>query len=120
MLAPSPAELQIIRSMLIKEYGPNTHFLGNLPSLYFDVRQRTGKGFFEIFSKSDQPEPTGRINDEITEFVRTSLPVPADTVGFTLFIRNGYLSSFEGYTFGDAEWPDAPIEEWLVLAKPEV
>jgi hypothetical protein len=45
----------------------------------------------------------------------TKLPSPRDAVGFTLFINSGFMSSFEGYTFGDVQWPDEPIKDWVVL-----
>jgi hypothetical protein len=34
-----------------------------------------------------------------------------------LFIRDGLLASFEGYTFGDVRWPDELMEHWLIFDK---
>lgn len=115
MLDLSPAEVRIIRSMLVKQYGPKTQFLDQLATLQFDVRHLTGTGYYEIFARPPQLNPADNINEEITENLMTSLAPPCDSVGFTLFIRGGYLSSFEGYTFGDVRWPDDLIEKWLVL-----
>lgn len=38
------------------------------------------------------------------------------TVGFALFIRGGKISTLEGYTFGDEQWPDV-IETYEVKNK---
>ena len=115
MPTPSPTELKIMRSMLTKAYGPQTPFIPQLSRLQFDERHPTGVGFWEIFTTRDPANQVDDVNNEITEFVNTSLASPADTVGFTLFIRNGYLSSFEGYTFGNVKWPEGLMENWLVL-----
>jgi hypothetical protein len=115
MLNLSPAEARIIRSMLVRQYGPKTEFLDQLAALQFDVRHLTGTGYYEIFVRPPQLKPADNINEEITENLTTSLAPPCDSVGFTLFIRGGYLSSFEGYTFGDVRWPDGLMEKWLVL-----
>jgi hypothetical protein len=56
-----------------------------------------------------------RLDTELSVDLRTKLEPPQDLVGFTLFIRDGYLSSFEGYTFGDVRWPDKLMEEWLIF-----
>jgi hypothetical protein len=47
-----------------------------------------------------------------TDF-ETKVPSSRDLVGFTLFIDGGFMTSFEGYTFGDVRWPDGSMEEWL-------
>ena len=111
----SPAEARIIRAMLIKQYGADTALLGQVSALGFDTRHLTGTGYYEIFQKPEGLPPADIVNNEITEYLTTSLPPPCDSVGFTLFIRDGYLSSFEGYTFGDVRWPDEPMEDWLFL-----
>ena len=56
-----------------------------------------------------------QINIEISEGYRTLLNAPCDLVGFTLFIREGYLSFLEGYTFGGVRWPDELMEKWLIF-----
>lgn len=111
----SAPELQLIRSMLIKEFGPNTPVLDQLAALRFDARHLTGTGYHLTFSNAKQLPRLDKLNTELTEGFRTSLEPPADLVGFTLFIRDGYLSSFEGYTFGDVKWPTEPMERWLAV-----
>jgi hypothetical protein len=51
----------------------------------------------------------------LSEDLRTTLLAPCDVVGSTLFIRNGYLTSFECYTFGHVDWPDEQMEDWLIF-----
>ncbi len=75
----------------------------------------TGTGYYAHFSNAEQFPRLDRLNTELSEDLKTSLEPPADLVAFTLFIRDGYLSSFEGYTFGDVRWPIGPMEDWLLF-----
>jgi hypothetical protein len=40
----SPVELEIVRSLLVEEYGPQSPFLDQLNEAYFDIRHLTGVG----------------------------------------------------------------------------
>jgi hypothetical protein len=111
----SSPELRIIHSMLINEFGPTKPLLDQIASLKFDTRHMTGTGYYVTFSNPKELPRLDQLNTELTEGLKTSLKSPADLVGFTLFIRDGYLSSFEGYTFGDVRWPEEPMENWLVV-----
>lgn len=75
----------------------------------------TGVGVFVNLLIPEKAARVEGVNSEISEGYRTSLDAPCDLVGFTLFIREGYLSWLEGYTFGDVKWPNEPMEDWLVL-----
>lgn len=75
----------------------------------------TGTGYYLDFAISSTTSPIDGVNTEISEAYPTLLADPCDLVGFTLFIRNGVLSWLEGYTFGGAEWPEAPMEKWLLF-----
>ncbi len=108
-------ELQIIRSMLVKEYGPASPFLDQLAGARVDSRRTTGVGVFVNLSLAGNPNRVDDINLEISAAYPTSLAAPLDRVGFTLFIRGGYLNFLEGCTFGDAKWLDDPMEKWLIL-----
>jgi hypothetical protein len=110
----SAAELQIIRSMLVKHYGLGSPFLDQLTAARVERRRMTGAGIF-VHLLIDDAKCVNDINSEITEGYPTSLDPPRDVVGFTLFIRKGCLSFLEGYTFGDVKWPDDLIEKWLLL-----
>jgi hypothetical protein len=75
----------------------------------------SGTGFYVDLSVSESVPRLDSVNADSSEAYKTSLAPPCDLVGFTLFIRDGCLSAFEGYTFGDVRWPDAPLENWVVL-----
>ena len=111
----SPTESQIIRSLLVKEYGPHSLFLDQLGASYFDVRHMTGVGYYVELQIVGNAARVDGVNEELSDAYSTSLNPPCDLVGFTLFIRDGYLSSFEGYTFGDVRWPEEPMEDWLIV-----
>ena len=38
-------------------------------------------------------------------------------VGFVMFVKNGYIDCFEGYTFGDEKWPKSDEEILIEIAK---
>jgi hypothetical protein len=111
----SPPELRIICTMLAEEFGPTSPLLEQVRSLEFEARHMTGTGYYINFSNPKDLPPVNELNTELSEDLRTTLPAPCDMVGFTLFIRDGYLTSFEGYTFGDVHWPDQPMENWLIF-----
>ena len=111
----SAAELQIIRSMLVKQYGAVSPFLDQLAAAGVEKRRMTGAGVFVDLQMAGNAGRVDQVNSEISEAFPTRLPSPLDIVGFTLFIRSGCLSFLEGYTFGDADWPNEPLQEWLVL-----
>ena len=111
----SATEMQIMRSMLIKKYGSSSPFFDQLAAVQVEKRRLTGVGVFVDLHIPGNVAAVDQINTEICEDYRTLLDTPGDLVGFTLFIRNGYLSFLEGYTFGDVHWPDELLEKWLVL-----
>ncbi len=115
MASLSTVERQVIQSMLVKEYGPASRFLDQLAGAHVEKRRMTGVGVFIDLVIGGNAERVDKINGDVTEFYSTSLLPPADTVGFTLFIRDGSLSFLEGYTFGDVAWPEEPMEEWLIF-----
>ncbi len=78
----------------------------------------TGVGVFVDLLITGNVASVDQINVEISESYLTLLNPPCDLVGFTLFIRNGYLSFLEGYTFGDVAWPKEPLESWLKFELP--
>lgn len=106
------SERKIIKSLLIKRFGNQTPFLAQLRSVKQTERRFTGVGYYLELADSGLAA-IDHLNEEVTEGFRTTLSSPQDMVGFTLFIRDGLLSWLEGYTFGDASWPEAPMESWL-------
>jgi hypothetical protein len=101
--------------MLTKRFGPRSPLESQLPLAKFDIRHMTGKGYFIEFSLPKSVSIGTDLNTELSEDYRTKRLFPVDFVGFTLFVRKGRLSSFEGYTYGDAVWPEEPLDEWLIL-----
>lgn len=111
-------ESQIIEALLVKEYGPTSPLLRQLAAATVGSRQMTGTGYYlDLVVGGDAPR-ADRLNGDASGGFQTRLEPPADLVGFTVFIRDGYLSWLEGYTFGDVKWPDEPMEEWLLLDAP--
>ncbi|HEX3882146.1 MAG TPA: hypothetical protein VHW66_05775 [Stellaceae bacterium] len=115
MTSVSPLELRIIEELLIKEYGLASPLLRQLATVRAGVRQMTGTGYYLDLLVGENVPGLDRMNGDASDGYKTKLASPADLVGFTIFVRDGYLSWFEGYTFGDAAWPDGPIEKWLRL-----
>jgi hypothetical protein len=111
------AELRIARAMLIKEFGAGSPFLDQLDNVQVECRRLTGVGVFVDLAVPPSIAPVDGVSSTITDGYETTLSSPCDVVGFALFIRDGYLSLLEGYTFGDARWPDLPLGEWLKIAK---
>jgi hypothetical protein len=91
--------------------------MDQLAAASVENRRMTGVGIFVDLLISKKAARVNQINTEISEGYRTLLDAPRDLVGFTLFIREGYLSFLEGYTFGDVKWPAEPMEKWLLLVE---
>jgi hypothetical protein len=111
----SPAELHIIRSMLVKQYGPQSPFLEQLATARVETRRITEVGVFIDLAIAEKAAGLDEINEEISVGYQTLLAPPRDLVGFTLFIREGYLNFLEGYTFANAKWPEEAIEKWIIF-----
>jgi hypothetical protein len=111
----SPPELRIIGRMLVEKFGEASPLLDGISSLRFENRHMTGTGYYINFLNPQDLPVINKLNTELPEDLRTTLPAPCDVVGFTLFIRDGYLASFEGYTFGDVGWPEEVMENWLTF-----
>ena len=111
----STTERQIIREMIIGEFGCRSAFLDQLSTAWVENREFTGHGVFVNLRLPENVAPSGRLNREVSRGYPTNLAAPADIVGFTLFIRDGCLRFLEGYTFGDVDWPGDLSTGWLVM-----
>lgn len=111
----SPAEIKVARSLLVKQFGPETVFLEQLAVAAVSAREMTGTGYYAFLAIPPRIPKGEHLNGDASDGYSTSLAAPCDFVGFTIFIRDGYLSWLEGYTFGDVKWPDEPIENWLLF-----
>ena len=117
--ALSAVERYIIEEMLSAEYGPASGFSRQLAVARVDKRRLTGVGIFVDLSVPQTAARIDGVNAELSADYRTTLPAPADLVGFTLFIRAGVVSFLEGYTHGDVAWPEGLMEDWLIVAAAE-
>ena len=115
MMSLSRAELRIIRSLIGKNLGPESPFLNQISSLRLSVRNLTGTGYFLEFKALPEPLRADPENAVLSTDLVTRRPPPCDLVGFTLFFNGGFITSFEGYTFGDVAWPDELMEDWLIF-----
>lgn len=115
----SSTETRIIRSLLITEFGPSASLLDKIASVEFETRHLTGTGYYVSFANTNRLPRLDKVNIELSDDLRTVFEPPADLIGFTLFIRDGYLSSFEAYTYGDVKWPVAPMEQWILFEDSE-
>jgi len=114
MEALSETEREIIRGLLRKEYGPRSPLLDQLAGAGVENREFTGGGVFVSLRIAADAPAADRLNREISDGFRTMLAPPGDLVGFTLFIRHGYLDFLEGYMFGSGDWPGEPPDGWLI------
>jgi hypothetical protein len=115
----SSPEVRIIRSILVAKFGASSPLLDRIQSLKFESRQMTGTGYYIRFANPQDLPAIDELNSQLSADLRTNLSAPRDVVSFTLFIRNGFLTSFEGYTFGDVGWPEGLMEDWLILDRPD-
>lgn len=118
MASPTASELRIIHAIVVENLGPDSRILKQLAELRFPSRQMTGTGFYVEFDPLPAPLKADAINTAISIDLPTKLPPPQDLAGFTLFIDDGFISSFEGYTFGDVAWPKEPLDDWLKFELP--
>jgi hypothetical protein len=118
MTTPDPAELRIIRPLITQNLGPESPFLNQISALRFPTRHLTGTGYFVEFDPLPEALRADPADTVLSTDLVTKLAPPRDFVGFTLFINGGFMTSFEGYTFGDVQWPEEAMEEWLIFDTP--
>jgi hypothetical protein len=77
-------------------------------------RKFTGCGFFTEFIIKDPEKrlPNGE-NYELS--CLGEIENISSSVGFILFVRNGFISTLEGYTYGDELWPTRILSYRLFL-----
>lgn len=118
MTSPTASELRIIRLIITENLGPDSPVLKQLAVLRSPSRQMTGTGFYVEFEPLSPSLRADRIDTAISIDLPTKLPPPQDLAGFTLFIDDGLISSFEGYMFGDVGWPKDQLEVWVKFELP--
>jgi hypothetical protein len=118
MMKPSLAELRIIRTIIAERLGLESPCLNQVALLQFPTRNMTGKGYFVEFAPLPEPLRVDNLGTVISTDLATGLPEPQDLAGFTLFINDGFITSFEGYMFGNTAWPTDPLENWVIMTDP--
>jgi hypothetical protein len=110
----TPLESAVLKKLLSKRGKPFDTIREQLAYASVSSRKFTDVGFFTHFTIP--PEAPVRRDLHSTEFgdVGAHIPGLQDGAGFVLFIRDGVISFLEGYTYGDATWPD-PITEFSVF-----
>jgi hypothetical protein len=110
----TPLESAVLDKMLAKSGEPFDTIRDQLAHASISSRKFTGVGFFTHFMiPSEAPVRRNLARAEI-DGVGAKIPGLQDGAGFLLFIRDGVISFLEGYTYGDASWPD-PITEFSVF-----
>src|SRR6266436_4026775 len=110
----TPLEAAVLNKLLAKPGEPFDTIRQQLAHASVSSRKFTGAGFFTRFAIP--PDAPVRRDLQSTELggIGAKIPGLQDGAGFLLFIRDGVISFLEGYTYGDAAWPD-PITEFSVF-----
>jgi hypothetical protein len=102
----TPLESAVLDKMLAKSGEPFDTIRDQLANASVSSRQFTGAGFFTHFAiPSVAPVRRDLASTEIAD-VGAQIPGLQHGAGFVLFIRDGVISLLEGYTYGDAAWPE--------------
>ena len=77
-------------------------------------REFTGVGFWTKFALPDGAQVKRDVPDMTLQDVHAKLPGLEHGAGFILFIHGGVLTTLEGYTYVDDQWPESTDEFELV------
>src|SRR6266404_7198818 len=109
----TPLESAVLEKLLIKHGEPFHTIRKQLAHASVSSREFTGVGFFTHFTiPSEAPVRRDLDSTELGD-VGAQIRGLQDGAGFLLFVRDGVVTMLEGYTYGDAAWPD-PITEFSV------
>jgi hypothetical protein len=102
----TPLESAVLEKLLAHTGEPFDTIRAQLDHASVASREFTGVGFLTRFAI--QPDAVVRRDLPAGELsgVGAEIAGLADGAGFLLFIRDGVISFLEGYTYGDAVWPD--------------
>lgn len=77
-------------------------------------REFTGRGFFTDFEVADPADSFGDGIKEPFGSISVNFPSLKYGAGFVLFVKNGFITMLEGYTYGNEPWPDR-ITDYKVI-----
>jgi hypothetical protein len=110
----TPLESAVLDKLLAHSGEPFDTIREQLAHASVSSRELTGVGFFTHFAiPAEAPVRRDLHSAELGE-ISAEIPGLENGAGFLLFIRDGVISFLEGYTYGDAAWPD-PITEFSVF-----
>jgi hypothetical protein len=110
----TPLESAVLGKLLEKRGEPFDAIREQLAHASVSSRKFTGVGFFTHFAIAPEAPIRRDLRDTELGDVGAKIPGLVDEAGFLLFIRDGVILFLEGYTYGDAAWPD-PITEFSVF-----
>jgi hypothetical protein len=105
----------VLEKLLSKHGEPFDTIREQLAYASVSSRKFTGVGFFTHFAIPPEAPVRRDLHRAELGDVGAKIPGLQDDAGFLLFIRDGVVSFLEGYTYGDAAWPDS-ITEFSVFA----
>jgi len=99
-------ETNVIKQIITEDSTIAEKLLLQYKSAKVIKREFTGVGFYTDFEIQDKS--TVILTDFNSELgsLHVTLPELKYGIGFVLFIRNGFISLLEGYTYGEEQWPD--------------
>ena len=71
-----------------------------------ESREFTGVGFFTNFNIIPGILPLANSKNFVFGDINATIEGTKNSLGFILFVRDGYISMLEGYTYGSDKWPD--------------
>jgi len=111
----TPLESAVLDKLLEKHEEPFDTIRQQLAHASVASRKFTGVGFFTHFAVPSEAPVRRDLRSAELGHVGAKISGLADGAGFILFIRDGVISFLEGYTYGDATWPDH-ITDFSVFA----
>jgi len=99
-------EMSVLDMILSKNDEVSKSLKNQLLNSKVGKREYTGVGFFtDIEVKKGISPLKGKLNLYLGK-VHAEIPGIAHGAGFILFVKNGFLSMLEGYTYGEDKWPE--------------
>jgi hypothetical protein len=111
----TPLESAVLDKLLDKPGEPFATLREQLAHVDVTSREFTGVGFFTNLSLPANAPVRRDISSTAVTGVGATIPQLEHGAGFVLFVRDGIASMLEGYTYGDAAWPDS-VTEFSVFA----
>ena len=103
----TPLESAVVDKLLEKHPAFADAVREQLSHASVSGRDYSGVGFFTKFAIPPDAPVRRELGNVELDGVGAEIPGVEHGAGFILFIRDGVISCLEGYTFGDAKWPDS-------------